>query len=266
VARGEYLFNAGGCRGCHTDEKNKGGLLAGGRAIKTPFGTFYGPNITPDPVHGIGQWSDADFIRALKEGLAPDGTHYYPAFPYTSFARMSEQDMRDLKAFIFTVPPVAKESRAHELRFPYNIRLGVALWKFLNFEPDAWPPEAAGDARVQRGRYLVEALGHCAECHTARDITGGLVKDKWMAGSPDGAEGEPTPNITPDPKTGIGEWSEEDIAFALKIGMKPDGDSLGSLMAEVVQGSTSKLRDEDLAAIAAYLLSLPPIDNVPGKK
>jgi mono/diheme cytochrome c family protein len=258
--RGEYLFRAGGCLSCHTDEKNKGEMLAGGRALKTPFGTFYGPNITPDPVHGIGKWSDADFIRALREGRSPSGAHYYPALPYTSYTKMSEQDMRDIKAYIFTLPPVAKANVPHELGFPFNMRWGLGIWKWLNFTPGPLSLESGGDAQRERGRYLTEALGHCAECHTPRNFIGGLIADKWMAGSPDGAEGEATPNITPA-ASGIGEWSEDEIAFALKIGMKPDGDSLGSSMAEVIEHGTAHLSDEDLMAIAVYLKSLPPVEK-----
>jgi mono/diheme cytochrome c family protein len=266
VQRGEYVFKAAGCRGCHTDDKNKGAVLAGGRALKTPFGVFYSPNITPDPTHGIGKWTDADFTRALREGVSPSGFHYYPALPYTAYTKMTDQDVRDLKAYIFALPAVAKENKPHELRFPYNLRFGVALWKYLNFRPGPLAPAPAREAEWQRGRYLVEALGHCAECHTERNFVGGLVRDKWMAGSSDGAEGESTPNITSDPKTGIGEWSGEEIAFALKIGMKPDGDSLGSAMAEVIEHGTSQLNDDDLNAIAAYLKSLPPVEYKPGAK
>jgi mono/diheme cytochrome c family protein len=158
---------------------------------------------------------------------------------------------------------VAKPNMPHELGFPFNIRLGVMAWKWLNFTPGPLPTVAGKDEVWTRGRYLVEAAGHCAECHTPRDKLGGLVTSKWMAGSADGAEGESAPNLTPDPTTGLGEWSEEDIAFALKLGMKPDGDSLGSLMAEVVENGTSKLTDADLAAMAAYLKSLPPIVHKP---
>ncbi len=259
VKRGEYLFRASGCQSCHTDEKNKGELLAGGSALKTPFGTFFGPNITPDPVHGIGKWSDADFIRALRDGVSPAGGHYYPALPYTSYTKMSEQDMRDIKAYIFSVPPIARANTPHDIGFPFNVRAGIAVWKWLNFKVGPLASDPARDTQWNRGRYLTEALGHCAECHTPRNFFGGLIADKWMAGSPDGAEGEATPNITPDPKTGIGEWSAEDIAFALKIGMKPDGDSLGSSMADVIKHGTAHLSDGDLAAIAVYLKSLPSV-------
>jgi mono/diheme cytochrome c family protein len=265
-ARGEYIFHAAGCQSCHTDEKNKGALLAGGRALKTPFGTFYGPNITPDPVHGIGAWSDEDFIRAVRQGVSPTGAHYYPALPYTSYSKISDQDIRDLKAYIFTLPPSATANKPHDLSFPFNMRWAIGLWKFLNFKPVVLSPEPARDAQWHRGRYLVEALGHCAECHTERDFTGGLKAKRWMAGSPDGADGDATPNITPHPATGMGKWNANDIAFMLKTGIMPDGDSLGALMADVVEHSTSKLRDDDRAAIVAYLKSLPPVADRPKAK
>ncbi len=261
--RGAYIFHASGCETCHTDTANKGAPLAGGRALKTPFGTFRTPNVTPDPTHGIGKWSEADFIRAMREGRSPSGDHYYPAFPYTAYTKMSDADMKDLRAYMLTLPASDKPNLPHELSFPFNIRLGVMAWKWLNFTPGPLPAVAGKDEAWMRGRYLVEALGHCAECHTPRDKLGGLVTSKWMAGSADGAEGEAAPNLTPDSATGIGEWSAEDIAFALKIGMKPDGDSLGSLMAEVVENGTGKLTDADLAAMAAYLKALPAIVHKP---
>ena len=261
--RGAYIFHAAGCETCHTDTAAKGAPLAGGRPLKTPFGTFRTPNITPDPTHGIGTWSEASFVRALREGRAPNGDHYFPAFPYTSYTKLTDADIKDMRAYILTLPAVAKPNMPHELGFPFNIRLGVMAWKWLNFTPGPLPTVAGKDEVWTRGRYLVEAAGHCAECHTPRDKLGGLVTSKWMAGSADGAEGEAAPNLTPDPATGIGEWSAEDIAFALKLGMKPDGDSLGSLMAEVVENGTSKLTDADLAAMAAYLKSLPPIVHKP---
>ncbi len=263
VERGAYIFHVAGCENCHTDTANKAAPLAGGRGLKTPFGTFRTPNITPDPTHGIGKWSEADFIRALRDGRAPNGDHYFPAFPYTSYTKMTDADMKDLRAYIFTLPAVAKPNLPHELGFPFNIRLGVMVWKWLNFTPGPLPASSTKDEAWTRGRYLVEAVGHCAECHTPRDRLGGLVKSMWMAGSKDGAEGEGAPNITPDPATGIGEWAEDDLAFALKIGMAPTGDTLGSLMADVVENGTSKMTDADLAAMAAYLKSLPAIVHKP---
>lgn len=266
VSRGEYIFHAAGCLSCHTDEKNKGQPLAGGRPLKSPFGTFYAPNISPDPVHGIGRWSDADFSRALREGLSPSRAHLYPALPYTAYTKMTDQDVADLKAYIFTQPAIAQANRPHDLSFPFNIRAGLALWNFLNFKPGPLAPDPGHDAQWHRGRYLVEALGHCAECHTERDVIGGLKAGRWMAGTPKGMDGDATPNLTPHPNNGMGKWSAKDIITMLKTGDIPDGDSLSAAMADVVEHSTSKLRDDDLAAMVAYLKSLPPIADPPKTK
>ena len=260
-SRGEYLFNAAGCRNCHTDAKNKGPLLGGGGALKTPFGTFYGPNISPHRDFGIGKWSDADFIRAMREGVSPDGRHYYPAFPYTSFARITDRDLRDLKAYIFSLAPVARRNRPHDLDFPFNVRAGLWLWKVLYFEKGPFKPNKDRSRRWNRGAYLVEALVHCGECHTPRTALGALARDVWLAGAKDGVAGETVPNITPDVKTGIGRWSREDIVEALESGMLPDGDEFGSLMADVVEHGTSKLTAADRLAIAVYLKSLRPIEH-----
>lgn len=259
--RGEIVFRAGNCTSCHTDLKNKGALLAGGRALATPFGVFYGPNITPDPVHGIGRWSDADFTRALRRGVSPRGEHYFPVFPYAAFTGLSDRDLRDLKAYIFTLPAVAKANRPHDVSFPFNLRLGAMVWKWLYFREGALEEDPTHDAAWNRGRYLVEAAGHCAECHTQRDRLGGLKRALWLAGSRDGAEGKPTPNITPDRETGIGGWSPADLAYFLENGTLPDGDVAGGLMAEVIEHGTGRLPAEDRRAMTAYLKSLPPIVN-----
>jgi mono/diheme cytochrome c family protein len=262
--RGAYIFTAADCASCHTNVKANGPLLAGGRPLKTPFGTFYSPNITPDPEHGIGRWNDADFVRALREGVAPDGSHLYPVFPYTSFSRMTDQDMLDLKAYIFSLPPVAQPNREHEIDFPFGWRFTLGVWKLLNFTEGAFVPDPAKDAEWNRGAYLVEALAHCGECHTPRDWLGGLDQSRAFAGTTDGPDGDKVPNITPDKETGIGGWSRADILRVLKTGMLPDFDAVGSAMGEVVQ-TTSRLTDADRQAIAVYLESLPPLAN-PGAK
>lgn len=265
LARGEYVFRAANCQSCHTDVKNDGPLLAGGRALETPFGTFYGPNITPDPNHGIGDWSDADFIAALRHGRAPDGRLYFPVFPYTSFTKMTDADMRALKAYIFTLPPVARPSRPHEIYFPFGWRFLMTFWKWLNFTPGAFAPDPARSATWNRGAYLVEALGHCGECHTPRGITGARDRSMAFAGTAEGPDGDPVPNITPHPETGIGAWSDGDLIFLFQTSLLPDGDSVGGLMAEVVENSTRHLSEADLEAIVAYLRSLEPIRNRVGK-
>lgn len=261
LAHGAELFAAAGCQGCHTDVKNKGALLAGGRALTTPFGTFYTPNITPDIETGIGNWSDADFIGALRDGLSPAGEHLYPAFPYTSYTQMSDDDMRALKDYVFSLPAVRQENRAHELNFPFSWRSLLGVWKWMNFTAGAFEPNPSKSPSWNRGAYLVEALGHCGECHTPRGALGGLDRSRWLAGTTDGPDGDKVPNITPDEATGIGGWSASQITGALRTGLLPDGDVVGSTMGEVVENTTSRLSDEDRAAIAEYLLTQAPVAN-----
>jgi mono/diheme cytochrome c family protein len=264
IDRGAYIFTAADCGACHTDVKGKGPPLAGGRPLATPFGTFYSPNITPDPETGIGRWTDADFIRALREGVSPGGDHYFPVFPYPSFTKMTDQDILDLKAYIFSLPPVAQPNREHEIDFPYGWRPSVCFWKQLNFTPGALTPDPAQSPEWNRGAYLVQALGHCGECHTPRGWLGGLDTSVAYSGTADGPDGEKVPNITPDPDTGIGTWSPADVVRVLRTGQLPDGDFVGSVMGEVVE-STSELTDADRQAIAAYLASLPPVANPDAK-
>lgn len=261
LERGAHLFAAAGCAYCHTDTKNGGAMLAGGRALDTPFGRFHTPNITADPATGIGGWSDADFLRALREGIAPDGSYYYPAFPFTSYTHATDQDLLDIKAHIFSLPPVVAEDKPHELSFPFGWRALLAVWRGLNFEPQRFEPDAARSAGWNRGGYLVEALGHCQECHTPRGWLGGLDEDAAFSGTTDGPDGGKVPNITPDEETGIGRWEADQVARVLADGALPDFDYVGGAMAEVVRNSTSRLTPEDRAAIAEYLLALPPIPN-----
>ncbi|MCP4330011.1 MAG: c-type cytochrome [Alphaproteobacteria bacterium] len=260
--RGAYIFQAAGCKACHTDEKGGGGLLAGGAPLITPFGTFYPPNITPDPNHGIGAWSEADFVTAVTAGVSPDGSNYYPAFPYTSYTKMAPQDAIDLWAYIQTVPAADVPDRPHELDFPFSWRFLLTFWRWLYFDPGAFVPDPGQSEAWNRGAYLVQALAHCSECHTPRGFLGGFESDKYLAGNRDGPEGERVPNITPDPETGIGDWSTVDITFMLRTGILPDGDVVGSVMSRVVRDDTSKLTDDDLKAIAAYLMAVPPVVNV----
>ncbi|MGE5538958.1 MAG: c-type cytochrome [Gemmatimonas sp.] len=265
IKRGEYIFRAADCYSCHTDIENRGQPLAGGAAIKTSFGTFYPPNITPDTEFGIGLWSDADFLRALRDGVAPDGSHYYPAFPYASFTKMTDQDILDLKAYIFSLPAISAQAPQHELPFYLRWRQAIAAWKLLNFARGPLAPDPSNDAVWNRGRYLVEALGHCGECHSPRTLTGGIDRANAYSGNPKGPDGKSIPNITPD-ATGIGDWSESDIAFALKSGVMPDGDTFGSFMADVVEQGTAYLTDDDRKAIARYLKSLPPVHREAPRK
>jgi len=261
--RGESMFHVAGCASCHARPKSTGPArleLAGGLELKTPFGTFVAPNISPDPNDGIGAWRVEDFAAAMLKGVAPDGSHLYPAFPYASYARMKPADVADLFAYLKTLPTVAGKAPPHRLGFPFNIRRGLGLWKLLYLDDQPVIALAAdAPAAVREGQYLVEGPGHCGECHTPRDLVGGPLTDEWLAGAV-AAEGKGTiPNITPGPG-GIGDWSEGDITTALKDGFKPDFDTLGGSMVEVQQ-SLALLPDADRAAIAAYLKAVPPHEN-----
>ena len=258
VETGRYLVTAGGCISCHTDYKKKGAPFAGGAPIPTPFGTFYPPNITSDKTHGIGAWSDADFIRAMREGKRPDGAHYFPSFPYTSYTQITEPDLKAVKAYLLSIPAVAQPSVPHDISFPFSWRFLQTGWKMLFFREGVFEPDPAQSAEVNRGAYLSNALAHCGECHTPRNMLGGLDYDQWMAGTPNGPEGEKVPNITPDPKTGL-TWSVPEIVEYLKSGQTPEFDYAGSLMAGVIEHNTGKLSTEDLTAIARYLKSLEPV-------
>jgi mono/diheme cytochrome c family protein len=264
IANGELVFYAGGCTSCHAAPEAKGEeklKLAGGLELKTDFGTFRVPNISPDEETGIGGWSTLDFANAVLRGVSPGGAHFYPAFPYSSYTRMRVEDVIDLKAFMDTLPAVSSRVADHDLGFPFNIRRGVGVWKFFYFSPE--PVLALADANdvLKRGQYLVEGPGHCGECHTSRDMLGGLKKSLWLAGAPN-PEGKGTiPNITPS-EDGL-TWSEQEIVDTFKTGFTPDFDTLGGRMG-AVQENLSHLPDADLQAIAAYLKAVPPLpDAVP---
>ena len=263
AARGKYIFDAAGCYSCHTAPG--GPPMAGGPPLRTPFGTFYAPNITPDPEHGIGKWSEADFIRALHEGVSPTGENYFPVFPYSSYTKMTLQDVRDLRAYLATVPAAAKPSRPHEVSWPFSMRLGVTPWKWLYFQKGEFKPEPGHDAAWNRGAYLVEAVTHCGECHTPRSFLGGLDRAQWLTGARMPTGDLVAPNLTPD-KRGLAAWSTEDITTALTDGSLPEGGTLGEDMGEVVRNSTSRLTSVDRGAIAAYLKALPPAPTSVKKK
>lgn len=263
ASRGERIFWAAGCAGCHArpDAEGEARLeLAGGVELDTPFGTFVAPNISPDAQDGIGRWTEADFANAVMRGVAPDGSHYYPAFPYPSYARMKPQDVADLFAFLKTLPPVKSKPPGNDLAFPFNIRRGIGLWKYLNMHDGpviALPDDVS--AALRRGRYLVEGPGHCGECHTPRTLLGGLKYGDWLAGA-DAFEGRGVvPNITPG-EEGLKSWSESDIAYFLESGFTPDFDSVGGSMVEV-QKNMAHLPEKDREAIAAYLKAVPARPN-----
>ena len=261
IKRGEYVFRAAAGCSCHTDVGNDGRPLAGGRELKTPFGTFYSPNITPDTSTGIGAWREGDFVRAMTEGLSPDGEHYFPAFPYPSYTRMSESDLRDLWAFLVVQPAVEQQNDPHDLIPPFGWRWTVGLWKQLYFDRGPLQPDPSRSAEWNRGAYFVTGPGHCGECHTPRNWLGAPDAQRYLAGSADGADGEAAPNITPDPDTGIGRWQAADLAWLLRMGLKPDGDNVQGPMAEAIAGGYRYLSNADREAIAAYLLALPPLHS-----
>ena len=257
--RGEYLSKAGGCLGCHTEERKDATPYAGGRALKTPFGTFYGPNITPDKKAGIGGWTFADFVRALREGEEPDGAHFFPAFPYASFTHVSDADLRDLWAYLQSLKPSPQPSKPHELGFPFNVRLSLWGWKWLFFASGEFRPDASKSAQVNRGGYLAVALGHCSECHTPRNVFGGPKWNRYLAGAKLG-EGTAAPNLTP---TRLKRYADSELKDILSSGLFPDGDVMGDTMSEVVRNTTSQLTPQDLDALIAYLRSVPALPDEP---
>ncbi|MFA8443030.1 c-type cytochrome [Yoonia sp.] len=255
AARGAVTFAAAGCASCHTSEAGPDTLLTGGKRFASPFGTFVAPNISSDQVHGVGGWSDLELASAIVAGVSQDGSHLYPAFPYTSYNKADMQDVVDLIAHMRTLPASDAPSPPHEIGFPFNLRAALGPWKAL-FVSEQWVLTTAETDVLERGRYLVEALGHCAECHTPRGALGGLQRDQWMAGAPNPSGEGRIPNITPAAL----QWSERDIAEYLKSGFTPDFDSAGGEMVAVIK-NTSQLTDADRAAIAAYLKAIPAIAN-----
>ncbi|MFP7673192.1 c-type cytochrome [Marivita sp. S0852] len=252
--RGESVFIASGCASCHAAPDAEGDaklVLAGGERFPSDFGTFVAPNISMHTEHGIGDWSLADFASAVKKGVSPDGGHYYPAFPYTSYAMMTDQDVADLWAYMQTLPADATPSEAHDVGFPFNIRRAVGAWKQLYLDP-GWVMEDAPTPELERGRYLVEVLAHCAECHTPRTALGGMDESRWMEGAPNPSGRGRIPALTPEEFT----WSAVDIAYYLETGFTPDFDSAGGHMVAVIN-NFAQLPASDREAVAAYIKALP---------
>ena len=266
VDNGRTMFNAGGCASCHATpagepDKMDRTRLGGGLGLKSPFGTFYVPNISPDPSDGIGEWSEANFVTALWKGTSPWGKNLFPAFPYTSYQNMVLADMRDLFGYLKTLPPVTGRTRRHDLMFPFNLRRLVGVWKLLFLHDGTFAPDPSQSAQWNRGAYLVNGPGHCAECHSPRNFLGAIVESQRFAGGPSPDGKSFVPNITP---VGLQHWSKDDIAWSqsdiatfLESGMDPSGDYAGDVMAEVIR-NISLLDTADRAAIAAYIVSLPP--------
>lgn len=247
---GALVFIASGCGTCHAAPGSENTqILSGGREFPSPYGTFKAPNISSDPRHGIGRWTQAEFAAALLTGVSPNGRHYFPAFPYTSYAKMTPQDAVDLFGYMRTLPADATASQPHDIGFPFNIRRSMGLWKTLYLK-DAWRLES-DDPTVIRGRYLVEVLGHCAECHTPRNSLGGLNDNRWMQGAPALSGKGRVPAITP---VALG-WSAEEIVEYLTSGFTPEFDTAGGDMVDVIK-NTSRLSLDDRQAIAAYLMAL----------
>lgn len=267
AGRGEYVFHAAGCGNCHTDPGSKGDdarpkgePLAGGRPLKTPFGTFYTPNITPHPEVGIGNWTERDFRRAMREGRAPNAAPYYPAFPYTSYTGMTDRDVADLWAYLRQQPASARPNRAHDLNFPFNLRLLMHGWRMLFFEEgEIARADPKQSAEWNRGAYLVRAVTHCGECHTPRNALGAMDRSRELAGNDLGPGAGKIPDLTPRDGKGAANWSVRDIVEYLTSGMTPESDFAGGEMAEVIDHSTSKMTPEDRRAIAVFVKSLKPV-------
>jgi mono/diheme cytochrome c family protein len=257
LENGQTMFYAGGCASCHAtpgqDDKTK---LGGGFALRSPFGTFYAPNISPDRNDGIGKWSEPDFVSAMVKGTAPDGSHLYPAFPYASYQRMRYDDIRDLFAYLKTLPAVQGKAKPHELPFPFNIRRTLGVWKFLFLDGKPFQPDASKDVAWNRGAYLVNGPGHCAECHSPRNVLGGIIDSQRFAGGPEPTGDGFVPNITQKSLT----LSQENLVKLLETGETPDGDTIGGEMAKVTS-NTGKLGAADREAIATYVRSLPPVEG-----
>lgn len=257
---GERLFWAGGCGSCHAEKGAKGDdkkKLGGGHVLDTPAGRFVTPNISPDPQFGIGAWSQAEFANAMLNGVSPDGSHYYPSFPYTSYARMTVPDVSDLWAYMKTLPVVDRQNEPHDLSLLFALRRGIGLWKLLFLSDEPVVKNVAEDSQLALGQYLVEGPGHCGECHTPRTFAGfgGSDTSRWLAGGPAPEGDGKIPNITPH-SDGMGNWSMADIAYYLESGFTPDFDSVGGTMVSV-QENMARLETTDRAAIAAYLKSIP---------
>jgi mono/diheme cytochrome c family protein len=259
LENGKTMFYAGGCASCHATPKQEDKTrLGGGLGLKSPFGTFFAPNISPDRNDGIGGWSEANFVSAMWKGTSPAGEHYYPAFPYTSYQRMRIEDLRDLFAYLKTLPAVQGKVRGHDLPAFVKIRRMLGGWKFLFLDGQPFKADPSRSAQWNRGAYLVNGPGHCAECHSPRNLLGAIINSQRFAGGPDPEGGDGwVPNIT---QAGIGEYSERDIERILETGEMPNGDSVGGAMTAVVD-NLSKLPPEDRAAMAHYLKSLAPVEG-----
>ena len=264
VARGAYLAAAAGCDFCHTDSARGGQPYAGGRQLGTVFGVVTTPNLTPDRATGIGRWSAADFTRALRWGTAPDDSHYLPAFPFPFYNRLAEQDLADIRAFLDSLPAVSRPDLRGAGSTALVARARAAIAVAVMPLPGPWRPDPGHDAEWNRGAYLVASVGRCGDCHTARTFLETPDPDGFLAGAPAGPDGKKIPNITPDRKAGIGNWSADDIVGVLADGHTPNFDEVGGAMAEIVK-TTARLSEADRRAIAVYLRSVPAVSTPDAK-
>lgn len=278
IERGKYYFNTSGCMNCHSPDRDR--PLTGGKKMETDFGIFYTPNISSDKVHGIGNWTDREFIRAVKYGISPNNEYYYPAFSFPTYSKMTDEDVVAIKAYIDSLPPMNDVNKDHEIKFPMNNRNVMIAWRALNFRTEHNSPQDIAVFKYQgtfrpvqgkssewnRGAYLVESTLHCTECHTPRNKLGGLISDKWMTGAPFAEEKKNAGNITPDIQTGIGKWSNADLKSFLQDGGKPDGMDVGGEMYRIIRYGTAQLSDSDLNAVVTYLKSLKPMPTSIVKK
>ncbi|WP_420821926.1 c-type cytochrome [Pseudorhodobacter turbinis] len=254
VYRGAYLARSSGCIACHTNTAMGGAALAGGAPLDTPFGSFVPPNITPDPVNGIGNWTLDQFAVALRQGVRPDGKAYYPAFPYEFYADLSDQDVADLWAAFQSVPTVQGAAAESDISFPFNLRWGLKLWRAAYMSPVKISPVMGQSLMWNRGQELVTGVAHCAACHTGRNVLGGLKESEALAGNDNLPGGSKAPPIRGAELWAKG-WTVANMAYALRTGIMPDGDVFGGSMAEVVHAGTSFLNDADRNAIATFLLN-----------
>nr|WP_137112548.1 c-type cytochrome [Rhodobacter sp. SY28-1] len=257
AAKGELVFWATGCASCHMADKAEGDaqlVLSGGQRFPSDFGTFIAPNISQDPEQGIGNWSMLDLANAITRGVSPEGEHYYPALPYASYAKMQMQDVADLYAFMKTLPADPTPSQPHELGFPFNIREAIGGWKLL-FLSDDWVLPGNLTPTVARGRYIAEAMAHCGECHTPRNLLGAMDTSRWLGGAPNPSGDGRIPNVTPG-KLG---WAAADIVQYLTTGFTPEYDSVGGHMAHVVE-NMARLPESDRQAVAEYMLAVPSVE------
>lgn len=251
--RGAYLARLSGCVACHTAGGEE--PLSGGAALNSKFGAFFAPNITPDTLYGIGGWSFEQFVRAVRQGVSPEGAPYYPAFPYEFYASLTDQDMADIWAAVQAVPPVAQPSTPHQVGFPFNVRDGIRVWRSFFEQPRTYVEDTSRSISWNRGKYMVQGPAHCAACHTPRNIAGGLISDRELTGDPAMQDGGRSPAITWRALTVRG-WTKDALVAALRTGVLPDGDAFGGSMAEVVHGGTKYLLDQHLEDMATYLLNL----------